>query len=200
MVRTCVPTIAACMLASSSLAALTSMQGVGIVADGAYRNAGLIPDAWSITFAFDGDLTASATDGEFGAWSFSLSNGSQRWSASGDGAVGGRWTASQGARIFTIDLAQAGAGRSGSTLAPAPTSVSIVYSAVKVGGTWCSLGEALERSQSATFDAMRGGFVVRTGVTGSADAGTILSGYAVPAPGAAALVACAGLLTRRRRR
>ena len=30
--------------------------------------------------------------------------------ADGDGAVGGRWTSSNGARVFTIDLAQAGAG------------------------------------------------------------------------------------------
>ena len=200
MVRAAIPAIAVCMLSSASLAGITSMRGVGITAEGAYQNAGLAPNAWSISFDFDGDLNASSTVGEFGAWSFSLSNGSQRWSASGDGAVGGRWTTSQGARIFTIDLAQAGAGSTGSTLAPAPTSVSIIYSAVKVGGVWSTLGEALQRSQSTTFDALRGGFIVRTGSEGSPDLGVITSGYAVPAPGAAALVACAGALARRRRK
>jgi hypothetical protein len=200
MVRFAVPAVAACAFASASLAGVTALQGVGIVADGAYRSSGLLPDAWTITFAFDGDLTASATDSEFGAWSFTLSNGSQRWATSGDGAVGGRWTTNQGARIFTIDLAQAGSGASGSTLAPAPTSVSIVYSAVKVGGAWCSLGEALQRSQTPTFDAMKGGFIVRTGVGAGPDLGTITSGFAVPAPGAAALAGCAGALARRRRR
>lgn len=199
MVRFAVPAIVACSFATLSLAGVTSMQGVGIVAQGAYSASGLAPDAWAITFDFDGDLSASSTVGEFGAWSFSLSNGSQSWSASGDGAVGGRWTTNQGSRIFTIDLAQAGAGSAGSTLAPAPTSVSIIYSAVKVGGVWSTLGEALQRSQSTTFDAMRGGFIVRTGVGGGPDLGTIVSGYTVPAPGAAVLTACAGLLTRRRR-
>ncbi|MFM7808856.1 MAG: hypothetical protein ACKPEA_13175 [Planctomycetota bacterium] len=199
MVRSAVPAIVAFAFASASFAGVTSMQGTGIVADGAYAASGLLPNAWSITFDFDGDLNASSTIGEFGAWSFSLSNGAQRWSASGDGSVGGRWTTNQGARIFTIDLADAGSTGAGSTLAPAPTSVSIVYSAVRVGGVWSTLGQALQRSQTATFDALRGGFIVRTGTIGGPDLGTITSGYAVPAPGAAALVAAAGLLARRRR-
>lgn len=199
MVRAAVPALAVSVFASASLAGVTSMQGVGIVAEGAYRANGLAPSAWSITFDFDGDLGASSTVGEFGAWSFSLSNGSQRWLASGDGSVGGRWTTNQGARIFTIDLADAGSGSAGSTLAPAPTSVSIVYSAVKIAGVWCTLGEALQRSQTPTFDALKGGFIVRTGAADGPDLGTIVSGYAVPAPGAAALGAAAGLLARRRR-
>lgn len=199
MVRAAVPAFVAFALTSASLAGLTSMQGTGIVADGAYAASGLLPNAWSIRFSFDGDLNASSTIGEFGAWSFSLTNGSQTWSASGDGSVGGRWTTNQGARIFTIDLADASSSSAGSTLAPAPTSVSIVYSAVRIGGVWSTLGEALMRSQTTTFDALKGGFVVRTGVMGGSDAGTITSGYTVPAPGAAALVAAAGLLARRRR-
>lgn len=186
-------------VATASLAGLTSMQGTGIVADGVYLGTGLAPIAWSIRFAFDGDLSASATDGEFGAWSFTLRNGAQEWTAAGDGAIGGRWTSSNGARVFTIDLAQASSGSSGNTLAPAPTSVSIVYSAVRVGGVWSSLGEALARSQGSTFDALRGGFVVRTGPSTGPESGAITSGYTIPAPGAAALVACAGLLARRRR-
>lgn len=199
MVRAAVPALVALAFASASLAGITSMQGTGIVADGAYVSSGLRPDAWSITFEFDGDLSASSTVGEFGAWSFSLTNGSQRWSASGDGSVGGRWTTNQGARIFTIDLADAGSAGAGSTLAPAPTSVSIVYSAVRVGGVWSTLGEALQRSQTPTFDALRGGFVVRTSVGGGPDTGTITSGYAVPAPGPAALMGLAALAARRRR-
>lgn len=199
MVRAAVPAFVAVALASASLAGVTSMQGTGIVAEGAYAANGLFPNAWSIKFSFDGDLNASSTIGEFGAWSFSLTNGSQSWSASGDGSVGGRWTTNQGARIFTIDLADAGSSSAGSTLAPAPTSVSIVYSAVRIGGVWSTLGEALMRSQTPTFDALKGGFIVSTGGIGGSDAGVITSGYMVPAPGAAALVAAAGLVARRRR-
>ena len=195
--------IAACMIclsiAPASLAGVTALSGTGIVADGAYLGTGLLPNAWSITFAFDGDLAASATEGEFGSWSFTLRNGSQQWIASGDGAVGGRWTSSNGARVFTIDLAQSGSGSTGSTLAPAPTSVSIVYSAVRSGGAWCSLGDALARSQGPTFDALRGGFIVRTSTGSGSDVGTITSGYAVPAPAAAAMIGVAGLFRRRRR-
>ena len=198
MVRASVSAIAVGLFASTTLADLTSMQGVGIVASGAFTGPGLAANAWNIRFEFDGDLNASATFGDFGVWSFTVSNGSQSWHAGGEGSVGGRWTTNLNSRIFTIDLSDAGSTTSGS-LAPAPSSVSIVYTAIKSGGSWGTLGAALQGSQGNTYDASRGGFVVRTGTTGSPDAGLITSGYAVPAPGAAALVACAGLIVQRRR-
>ena len=199
MLRAAVPAFAALAFASVSLADLTSMQGVGIAASGSFTGPGLAPDAWNINFVFDGDLSASSTIGEFGNWTMSISNGSQSWIASGESSIAGRWSLNQGSRIYTIDLAQAGSVSSSGSLMPVPTSISIVYTAVKVGGAWCSLGESLQRSQGSSYDPLRGGFVVRTGVTGSPDAGLITSGFTVPAPGALALVGCAGLLARRRR-
>ena len=66
MVRASVSAIAIGLFASASLADLTSLQGVGIVASGAFTGAGLAPNAWNIRFEFDGDLNASATFGEIG--------------------------------------------------------------------------------------------------------------------------------------
>lgn len=198
MVRAPISALAVGLFASMSLAEVTSLQGVGIVASGSFTGPGLSAEAWNIRFEFDGDLNASATMGEFGAWNFSVSNGSQSWFTSGEGSVGGRWTTSANSRIFTIDLSDA-TSNAGGSLAPAPSSVSIVYTAVRTGSTWSTLGAALQRSQGPSYDPSRGGFVVRTGSTGSPDAGLITSGYAVPAPGAAALVACAGLIAQRRR-
>lgn len=199
MLRAAVPAFAAMAFASASLADLTSMQGVGMSASGAFTAPGLAPDAWNIRFEFDGDLGASATVGEFGAWTFSISNGSQTWFASGESSIAGRWSSYQGSRIYTIDLAQADSTTSSGSLMPAPSSISIVYTAVKTGGIWSSLGDALQRSQGPSYDALRGGFVIRTGTLGSPDAGMITSGFTVPGPGALALVGCAAALARRRR-
>jgi len=196
------PAIAVAALALSAcpaLGALTTISGVGITPQGAFQLAS--PEAaWHISFVFDGDLAASATEGEFGSWTFTIGNGLQQWTASGDGASDGRWTSSAGARVFTIDLAQGATATSSGSLSPTPSSVSVVYSAVRANGAWISLGEALQRSQGSSFDAMRGGFVVRATTAGGAELGTIQSGYLVPAPGAAAILAAAGLLTGRRRR
>mgnify|MGYP003336999547 CR=1 FL=1 len=60
--------LAACAVSCSSFAALTAMQGVGIVADGAYLKPGFAPSAWNIAFTFDGDTSASATSADFGTW------------------------------------------------------------------------------------------------------------------------------------
>ncbi len=199
MLRAIVPAFAALAVASATLADMTSMQGVGISASGAFTAPGLAPDAWTIRFEFDGDAAASSTIGEFGNWTFSLSNGSQTWLASGESSIAGRWSSYQGSRIYTIDLAQAGDASSSGSLVPSPSSISIVYTAVKTGGAWCSLADALQRSQGSSYDPLRGGFVIRTGTTGSPDAGTITSGFTVPAPGALALVGCAAVLARRRK-
>jgi hypothetical protein len=202
MSRATLPAIAIASLvlhASPALGALTTITGVGITPQGAFQLA--TPDSsWHISFVFDGDLASSSTDGEFGSWSFTIGNGLRQWSASGDGASGGSWTNAGGARVFTIDLAQGASAISSGSLSPTPTSVSIIYSAVRANGAWCSLGEALQRSQGTSFDAMRGGFVVRATTDGTADIGTIHSGYLVPAPGAAVLTAFAGVLAQRRRR
>lgn len=186
-------------LSVPSYGALTSLAGAGFTADGAFQGVGLSPTEWSISFEFDGDLSASSTMAEFGAWSFRLANGSQQWVASGESSVAGSWTNIAGARVFTIDLADASTGGSGTTLLPTPTSVSIVYSAVRTAGVWSSLGDALRRSQGVGFDASRGGFIVRTSGSGPFGESTVTSGYLVPSPGAAALVGLAGMLGQRRR-
>jgi hypothetical protein len=77
-----------------------------------------------------------------------------------------------------------------------------VYTATRASGSWGTLGAALNASQGTTFDAARGGFLIKTGAEGTSGAGSISTGYsfAVPAPGAAALLGMAGLLARSRRR
>jgi hypothetical protein len=191
--------VCACALASASFAGLTSLHGVGPVAEGVYASSDFTGQPWVLGFSFDGPLDGAATDSDFGDWSFTMSNGANHWTISGTGAESGTWRNVGSNRIFTITL-MSGASAGSSTLSPAPTEVSIVYTATRAAGSWGTLGAALAASQGTNFDASRGGFMVKTGSAGAPSAGSVSSGYSfVPAPGALSLIGAAGLLARKRR-
>jgi len=193
--------LASLAVGSSALAGLTSLHGTGPIAEGAYASGTFLSQPWTVDFQFSGTLDSAPSDADFGDWSFRLSNGSVNWSITGSGADSGVWKNVGSNRIFTITL-MSGTTSGGSTLSPAPTEVSIVYTATRASGSWGTLGAALNASQGTTFDAARGGFLIKTGASGTPGAGSIATGYsfAVPAPGAAALLGMAGLLARSRRR
>lgn len=193
--------LASLAIGSTALAGLTSLHGTGPNADGVYAGSAFSAQPWSVDFQFSGSIESAAADADFGDWSFKLSNGSMNWSISGSGAESGVWKNVGSNRIFSI-LLTSGTTSGGSTLSPAPTEVSIVYTATRASGSWGSLGAALTASQGSSFDAARGGFLIKTGASGTPSAGSISAGYsfAVPAPGAATLVGMAGLLARSRRR
>jgi MYXO-CTERM domain-containing protein len=187
-----VSAVASLSIVSMSMAGIASLQGVGITASGSYGSDAFKSVGWSIQFDFSGDMAGAASEADFGDWSFTLRNGASVWSVAGSGSQSGSWSTSGNARIFTIALAGSGAGN---TLSPAPTSVSIIYTALRASGSWGSLGDALKASE---HDPLRGAFVIRN-ETGTGP-GEITSGFTVvPAPGAVALLALAGFSARRRR-
>jgi hypothetical protein len=192
--------IASLAAGSPALAGLTSLHGTGPVANGVYAGTSFSSQPWTVDFQFSGTLDSAPGDADFGDWSFRLSNGSAEWTVTSSGAESGVWKNVGSNRIFTITLLS-GTTSAGSTLAPAPTEVSIVYTATRASGSWGTLGAALNASQGTSFDAARGGFLIKTGAEGAPGAGSIATGYsfAVPAPGAMALVGLAGLLARRRK-
>ena len=193
--------LASLAVGSSAVAGLTSLHGTGPIADGVYAGSAFASQPWTVDFQFSGTLDSAASEADFGDWTFTLSNGSADWSISGSGAESGVWKNIGSNRIFTITL-MSGTTSGGSTLSPAPTEVSIVYTATRASGSWGTLGAALNASQGTSFDTARGGFLIKTGAEGTTGAGSIATGYsfAVPAPGATALMGLAGLLARSRRR
>ena len=193
--------LASFAIGSSAVAGMTSLHGTGPVANGVYAGTSFSSQPWTVDFQFSGPLDSAPSDADFGDWSFRLSNGSAEWTITSSGAESGVWKNVGSNRIFTITLLS-GTTSGGSTLSPAPTEVSIVYTATRASGSWGTLGAALNASQGTTFDAARGGFLIKTGASGTPGAGSIATGYsfAVPAPGATALVGLAGLLARKRRR
>jgi MYXO-CTERM domain-containing protein len=187
-----VSAVASLSIVSMSAAGIASLQGVGITASGSYGSDAFKSVGWSIQFDFSGDMAGAASEADFGDWSFTLRNGASVWSVAGSGSQSGSWSTSGNARIFTIALAGSGAGN---TLSPAPTSVSIIYTALRASGSWGSLGDALKASEQ---DPLRGAFVIRN--EAGTGPGEITSGFAVvPAPGAVALLGLAGFSARRRR-
>ena len=193
--------LASFAIGSSAVAGMTSLHGTSPVADGVYAGNSFSSQLWTVDFQFSGPLDSAPGDADFGDWSFRLSNGSTEWSVNSSGAESGVWKNVGSNRIFTITLLS-GSTSGSSNLSPAPTEVSIVYTATRASGSWGTLGAALAASQGTTFDAARGGFMVKTGSAGTSSAGSIVAGYsfAVPGPGATSLVGLAGLLARRRRR
>ncbi len=187
-----VSAVASLSIVSMSAAGIASLQGVGITASGSYGSDAFKSVGWSIQFDFSGDMAGAASEADLGDWSFTLRNGASVWSVAGSGSQSGSWSTSGNARIFTIALAGSGAGN---TLSPAPTSVSIIYTALRASGSWGSLGDALKASE---HDPLRGAFVIRN--EAGTGPGEITSGFAVvPAPGAVALLGLAGFAARRRR-
>ena len=162
----------------------------GIGGTGSYLVSG---NSWTITFTFDGDLTQSSLNGDFGNWTMTVTgtNGTT-WSKSRSETDGGTFKNIAGGRVFTVMLSD-GSDSTG-TLAPSPTVLSLKYTATKTGTVWNTLGAALENSAD---NGTKGMLSISNDVAGSE--GVIAGAFTVPAPGAAALVGLAGLIMSRRR-
>lgn len=157
-------------------------------------------NTWTINFYTDADLSQSGANADFGTWILTVtgSNGTT-WQTSSTETVGGSYRNVTGARIFTVDLADADGGTLPGTgdLAPIPSSLSLKFTTPKVDGMFKNMQDALIYSGSAATNANQRGMLTVT----SAD-GSMISGFfatTVPAPGAAALVGLAGLIVARRR-
>lgn len=165
---------------------------------GAYLVAG---NTWTVNFYTDADLSQSGADADFGNWILTVTgtNGST-WTTSSAETVGGSYRNVTGARIFTVDLADADGGTlpGSGDLAPIPGKLSLKFTTRKVGSTFENMQNALTYSGSAATSASQRGMLTVT----SADGASVISGYfgtTVPAPGAAALVGLAGIFVSRRR-
>lgn len=165
---------------------------------GSYLVAG---NTWTVNFYTDADLSQSGADADFGNWILTVTgtNGST-WTTSSAETVGGSYRNVTGARIFTVDLADADGGTlpGSGDLAPIPGKLSLKFTTRKVGSTFENMQNALTYSGSAATSASQRGMLTVT----SADGASVISGYfgtTVPAPGAAALVGLAGIFVSRRR-
>jgi hypothetical protein len=162
----------------------------GIGGTGSYLVSG---NSWTVTFTFDGDLTQSSLDGDFGNWTMTVTGtDGTTWSKSRSETDGGMFKNMSGGRMYTVMLGD-GSGGNG-TLNPKPTVLTLMYTASKTGTVWNSLGNALENSAG---DAMKGKLTIANDVSGTE--GVIAGAFTVPAPSAAALVGLAGLIVSRRR-
>ena len=162
----------------------------GIGGTGSYLVSG---NSWTVTFTFDGDLTQSSLDGDFGNWTMTVTGtDGTTWSKSRYETDGGMFKNVSGGREYTVMLGD-GSGGNG-TLNPTPTVLTLMYTASKTGTVWNSLGNALENSAG---NAMKGKLTIANDVSGTE--GVIAGAFTVPAPGAGALVGLAGLIVSRRR-
>jgi hypothetical protein len=154
----------------------------------------------TINFYTDADLSQSGANADFGTWILTVTGSNvTTWPTSSTETVGGSYRNVTGARIFTVDLADADGGTLPGTgdLAPIPSSLSLKFTTPKSEGMFKNMQDALIYSSASTTNASQRGMLTVT----SAD-GSMISGFfatTVPAPGAAALVGLAGLIVSRRR-
>jgi len=187
--------VTAVLVASSAFATMTTttLTASNIAGTGVYVQLSTI---WSIQFTFDGDLAQTSLNGDFGNWTLTVtgSNGSS-WSKSNSETDGGSFRNITNGRIYNVLLGD-GSGGTGD-VDPAPSNLSLKYTTQKIAGVYMSLGAALNYSAS---DLQKG----RLSVTHVDDAGKvdgeIWGTFAVPAPGTAALIGLAGMISSRRRR
>ena len=156
-------------------------------------------NSWRVDFYTDADLSQSGLNADFGNWMLVITgtNGIT-WKTSSAETVGGRYTNTSGARIFTVTLAEGSPIGGIGDLAPAPAILSLRYTTPKTGGTWASMSNALTYSGASSTTLSQRGMIV----IGADDGSSFISGYfntTIPAPGAAALVGLAGILVSRRR-
>ena len=191
--------VTAVLVASSAFATMTTttLTASNITGTGVYVQA---PTIWSIQFTFDGDLAQSSLNGDFGTWTLTVtgSNGSS-WSKSSPETDGGSFKNITNGRIYNV-LLGIGSGGTGD-LDPEPSNLSLKYTTQKIAGVYMSLGAALNYSAlSSTPDLQKGRLSV-THVDGEGKVdGEIWGTFAVPAPGTAALIGLAGMISSRRRR
>ena len=191
--------VTAVLVASSAFATMTTttLTASNITGTGVYVQA---PTIWSIQFTFDGDLAQTSLNGDFGNWTLTVtdSNGSS-WSKSSPETDGGSFKNITNGRIYNV-LLGIGSGGTGD-LDPEPSNLSLKYTTQKIAGVYMSLGAALNYSAlSSTPDLQKGRLSV-THVDGEGKVdGEIWGTFAVPAPGTAALIGLAGMISSRRRR
>ena len=189
--------VTAVLVASSAFATMTTttLTASNITGTGVYVQA---PTIWSIQFTFDGDLAQTSLNGDFGNWTLTVtgSNGSS-WSKSSPETDGGSFKNITNGRIYNV-LLGIGSGGTGD-LDPEPSNLSLKYTTQKIAGVYMSLGAALNYS-ALTPDLQKGRLSV-THVDGEGKVdGEIWGTFAVPAPGTAALIGLAGMISSRRRR
>ena len=189
--------VLAVLVASSAFASMTTLTASNITGTGLYVQD---PTIWSIQFTFDGALTQTSLNGDFGNWTLTVtgSNGSS-WSKSNSETDGGSFKNITNGRIYNV-LLGIGSGGTGD-LDPEPSNLSLKYTTQKIAGVYMSLGAALNYSAlSSTPDLQKGRLSV-THVDGEGKVdGEIWGTFAVPAPGTAALIGLAGMISSRRRR
>ena len=192
--------VTAVLVASSAFASMTTLTASNITGTGLYMQ---IPTIWSIQFTFDGALTQTSLNGDFGNWTLTVtgSNGSS-WSKSNSETDGGSFKNITNGRIYNVLLGDGIGGSQGSpAVDPEPSILSLKYSTQKTAGVYMSLGEALAYSTSSLLPSNQRGRLSVTHVDGEGNVDGEISGtFTVPAPGSVALIGLAGLVSSRRRR
>ena len=192
--------VLAVLVASSAFASMTTLTANNITGTGVYAQS---PTIWSIQFTFDGALTQSSLNGDFGLWTLTVtgSNGAS-WSKAHDETDGGSFKNIFGGRTYKVNLGDGTGGTQGSPeISPSPSNLSLNYTTRKHFGIYMNLGQALDYSASNTTPDPQKGRLSVTHVNGEGFVdGEIWGPYAVPAPGSVALLGLAGLVARRRRR
>ena len=193
--------VLAVLVASSAFASMTTLTASNISGTGVYAQA---PTIWSIQFTFDGALTQTSLNGDFGNWTLTVtgSNGSS-WSKSNSETDGGSFKNISNGRIYNVILGDGIGGSQGGTpdVDPEPSILSLRYSTQKIVGVYMPLGEALAYSTSSLLPLNQQGRLSVTHVDGEGKIdGEIWGTFTVPAPGSVALIGLAGLVSSRRRR
>jgi len=192
--------VLAVLVASSAFASMTTLTASNISGTGVYAQA---PTIWSIQFTFDGALTQTSLNGDFGNWTLTVngSNGSS-WSKSNNETDGGSFKNITNGRIYNVLLGDGFGGTQGTTAVdPEPSILSLRYSTQKITGVYMSLGEALAHSTLSSLPSNQQGRLSVTHVDGEGNInGEIWGTFTVPAPGSVALIGLAGLVSSRRRR
>ena len=193
--------VLAVLVASSAFASMTTLTASNITGTGVYVQA---PTIWSIQFTFDGALTQTSLNGDFGDWTLTVlgSNGSS-WSKSNNETDGGSFKNITSGRIYNVILGDGVGGIQGSStdMDPVPSILSLKYSTQKTAGVYMTLGAALDYSSLSVTPANQQGRLSVTHVDGEGHIdGEIWGTFTVPAPGSIALIGLAGLVSSRRRR
>ena len=191
--------VTAVLVASSAFATMTTttLTASNITGTGVYVQA---PTIWSIQFTFDGDLAQTSLNGDFGTWTLTVtgSNGSS-WSKSNSETDGGSFKNIPNGRTYNV-LLGIGSGGTGD-LDPEPSNLSLKYTTQKIAGVYMSLGAALNYSAlSSTPDLQKRKLSIKHLDPSQIGDGEIPGPFAVPTPGASALIGLAAMISSRRRR
>ena len=192
--------VTAVLVASSAFASMTTLTASNITGTGFYEQA---PTTWSIQFTFDGALTQTSLNGDFGNWTLAVaaSDGTS-WSQSGSGKDVLSFTNITNGKIFNLILGDGVGGIQGTyPINPVPSVLSLTYTTTQTAGVYMTLGQAIDYSVLNTTPAeQRGRLTVTPFNGGGAAVDGEISGFFVPAPGSFALMGLAGMVPSRRRR